>query len=88
MTASKLLIPTHCTHTEIFLKEAEIIFTEVNITFNVWQSQDQPVETQQNNRQELQITLQEMIDMINSFTAEEIIVFNVIQEEMMIFNII
>jgi len=33
MVASRLLIPTHCTHTEIFLKKAGIISTEVNITF-------------------------------------------------------
>ena len=33
MAASRLLILMHCTYTKIFLKEAEIIFTEVNITF-------------------------------------------------------
>ena len=33
MAASRLLIPMHCTYTKIFLKEAEIIFIEVNITF-------------------------------------------------------
>ncbi len=33
MAISKLLIPTHCTHTELFLKKAEILSTEVNITF-------------------------------------------------------
>ena len=31
---SKLLIPTHCTNTEMFLKEAEIILTEMNVTFD------------------------------------------------------
>src|SRR6266540_4391945 len=34
MATSKLLIPTHCTHTEIFLKEAGIISTKVNVTFD------------------------------------------------------
>jgi len=33
IAASKLLILTHCTHMEVFLKEAEILFTEVNVTF-------------------------------------------------------
>jgi len=33
MTASRLLIPTHCTHMKVFLKEAGIISIEVNITF-------------------------------------------------------
>ncbi len=34
MVASRLLTPTHCTHIKMFLMEAEIISTEVNITFN------------------------------------------------------
>src|SRR6266542_2825661 len=34
MTVNKLLIPTHCTHTEMFLMEAGIISTDVNVTFN------------------------------------------------------
>jgi len=33
MAASKLLILTHCTYIEIFLKEAGIAFTEVNVIF-------------------------------------------------------
>ena len=33
IATSRLLTPIYCTHTEIFLKEAEIILTEVNITF-------------------------------------------------------
>ena|SRR6266498_2518502 len=33
MTASKLLIPTYCIHTELFLKKVDIIISEVNITF-------------------------------------------------------
>ncbi len=33
MVASRLLISTHCTYTKIFLKEAGIISTEVNVTF-------------------------------------------------------
>ncbi len=34
MVVSKLLTLIHCTHTEIFLIEAEIIFTGINITFD------------------------------------------------------
>ncbi len=34
MAASKLLTLIHCTHTEIFLIEAEIISTRVNVTFD------------------------------------------------------
>ncbi len=34
MVTSKLLTPTHCTHTEIFLIEAGIISTGVNIIFD------------------------------------------------------
>ena len=34
IAASKLLILTHCTHTEIFLKKVRIISTEVNVTFD------------------------------------------------------
>ena len=34
MAASKLLTPTHCTHTEMFLMKAGIILTKVNITFD------------------------------------------------------
>ena len=34
MVASRLLTLTHCTHTEIFLLEARIISTDVNVTFN------------------------------------------------------
>ena len=33
IAASRLLILTHCTHMEIFLKKAGIISTEVNVTF-------------------------------------------------------
>ena len=33
MTTSKLLILTHYTHTEIFLKEAEILTSYTNMTF-------------------------------------------------------
>ncbi len=33
IATSRLLISIHCTHMEIFLKEAEIIFLKVNITF-------------------------------------------------------
>ncbi len=33
MVISKLLIPTHCTHMKIFLKEVRIILTEVNVIF-------------------------------------------------------
>ncbi len=33
MTTSKLLILTHCTYMEIFLKKAEIIFLDVNVIF-------------------------------------------------------
>ncbi len=33
MVTSRLLTPTHCTHIEIFLKEARIISTEGNVTF-------------------------------------------------------
>jgi len=33
MATSRLLTPTYCTYTKIFLKEARIIFIEVNITF-------------------------------------------------------
>jgi len=49
---------------------------------NMWLSQDQSMETQQNDQQDLQITLQEVIDMISSFTTEETIGSNEIQEEM------
>ena len=34
MVVSKLLTSTHCTHTKIFLKEAGIILSKVNITFD------------------------------------------------------
>ncbi len=34
MAVSRLLIPTHCTHMEMFLMEAEIISTDVNITWD------------------------------------------------------
>ena len=34
MTVSRLLTPIHCTHTEIFLKEAGIISIDVNVTFD------------------------------------------------------
>ncbi len=34
ITTSRLLISTHCTYTEIFLKEVGIISTEVNVTFD------------------------------------------------------
>ena len=30
---NNLLTLTHCTHMKVFLKKAEIIFTEVNVTF-------------------------------------------------------
>ncbi len=33
MVVSRLLIPTHCTHMKTFLKEAGIISTKVNVTF-------------------------------------------------------
>ncbi len=32
--ASRLLTPTHCTHTEMFLIEAGIISSGVNVTFD------------------------------------------------------
>ncbi len=34
MMISWFLIPSHCTHTEIFLKEAEILLIKENITFD------------------------------------------------------
>ncbi len=34
MVASKLLIPTHITYTEMFLIEAGIISTSANVTFD------------------------------------------------------
>jgi len=34
MVASRLLIPIHCTYMEIFLKEAGIISTEMNVIFD------------------------------------------------------
>ena len=34
MAASRLLISTHCTHTEMFLLEVGIISTDVNVTFD------------------------------------------------------
>ena len=34
MAASRLLTPTHCTHTEMFLMEAGIIKLGVNVTFD------------------------------------------------------
>ena len=33
MMVSRLLIPTYYTHTEVFLKKAGIISSQVNITF-------------------------------------------------------
>ncbi len=33
IATSRLLTPIYCTHTEIFLKEAGIILTEMNVTF-------------------------------------------------------
>src|SRR6266542_5197885 len=37
MMASRLLILTHCIHMKMFLKEARIILTEVNITFEKYE---------------------------------------------------
>ncbi len=54
------------------------LYRVLYLSLFVWQSQDQPVEAQQNDQQELQITLQEMIDMINSSMAEETMVSNII----------
>ncbi len=34
MAASRLLTPTHCTHTEMFLIKAEIIARGINVTWN------------------------------------------------------
>ena len=34
MMASRLLTPTHCTHTEMFLIEAGIIARGINVTFD------------------------------------------------------
>ena len=34
MAASRLLTPTHCTHTEMFLIEAGIISREINVTWD------------------------------------------------------
>ena len=34
MATNKLLTPTHCIHIEMFLIEAGIISTEVNVTFD------------------------------------------------------
>ena len=34
MVTSRLLTPTHCTHTEMFLMEAGIISSGVNVTFD------------------------------------------------------
>jgi len=34
MTVSNLFTPTHCIHTEIFLLEAGIISTDVNVIFD------------------------------------------------------
>src|SRR6266540_6950384 len=34
MVISRLLTPTHCTHMEMFLIEAGIILTDVNVTFD------------------------------------------------------
>ena len=34
IAASRLLILTHCTHTEMFLMEAGIIAKEINVTFD------------------------------------------------------
>ncbi len=34
IVASKLLTLTHCSHTEIFLKEAGIVSSEINVTFD------------------------------------------------------
>ncbi len=34
MAASRLLTPTHCTHTEMFLMEARIIARGINVTFD------------------------------------------------------
>ena len=34
MVTSRFLTPTHCIHIEIFLIEAEIISSEINVTFD------------------------------------------------------
>ncbi len=34
MMVSRLLTPTYCTHTKMFLKEVGIISSEVNVTFD------------------------------------------------------
>jgi len=34
MATSRLLTPTYCIHTKVFLKEAGIISSEVNVTFD------------------------------------------------------
>ena len=54
------------------VKEAEeIAYSWIMIEFNpvkgenMWQNQSQPIETQQDDQQNLQITLQKMINMID-----------------------
>jgi len=37
MAASRLLTSTHCTHTEMFLKEVRIILTKVNVIFEEYE---------------------------------------------------
>ena len=54
------------------------------IIYYLWQSQDQPIEMQQNDQQDLQITLQKVIDMIDSFTTEEMMVSISNQEKTMV----
>ncbi len=49
----------------------------------VWQSQSLSVETRQNDQPELQITLQEVIDMIDITAPEETLASNGSHEETM-----
>ena len=49
----------------------------------MWPSQSSPIEAQQSDRPVLQITLQEVIDMIDTTAHEEIMTDNVRREETM-----
>ncbi len=57
---------------------------------NMWQNQNLSREAQQDDRHELQITLQEVIDMIDmliNVSQEETTLVNVSQEEMTLANV-
>ena len=74
----------------------EIVHSWISTEFNpvegenMWQNQSPPCEAQQDDQHKLQITLQEVIDMIDmliNVSQEETTLANVSQEEIMLANV-